>query len=597
MSEKTSALYRCGVYVRVSTEEQAEKPEGSIKNQEQRLREFVKLKNLVAPFGGITGVYSDPGFSAKNMDRPGFQKLMRAIEAREINLILVTEISRLTRSMKDFAVLQEFLKTHGCEFLSLRENFDTSSATGGMVLNIMASIAEFERRQTAERIAHSFFARAKRGLYNGGPVPLGYRIDEEKRGSLAIVPEEAEVVKLIFTIFLQKETLAQTAKWLNDQRIEYPRHVRGSGVPRGRIFKVESVHQILTNKAYAGIHVYRAKRGAGAVTEETQAAWQAIIPIEMFERVQKLLSKNRYRKRSHLNLRYPYTLSGVSFCKSCGDRMAGKSAHGRAGKIAYYEHSWATKQQSALNRKLLKCEPHRILAKRIEPEVWSDVKRFLTSEEFVKPLLEQAEKAQPANDRAQELKRLEGKCKAVGNQVEVLAERIAKLPAEIDPKVLYLQLERLQKMKQELEAARTLAAIEAPPIDEPVSLESLQAFTSGLRGMLAKADKAPELQAVIISKVVHRVDVTRDGYEIAFYMGEGYFRRELGGQGIGSETVVSPLQCTENEKGDLVIARSPSKPLSKFFLARGSKSLQNGGSRWDRTTDPLIKSQLLYQLS
>lgn len=103
-------MYSCAIYTRVSTEEQAENPEGSIKNQELRLREFVKLKNMVGPFGEVTAVFSDPGVSAKDMNRPSFQKMLRAIERKEINLILVTELSRFTRSMKDFSLLQEFFK-------------------------------------------------------------------------------------------------------------------------------------------------------------------------------------------------------------------------------------------------------------------------------------------------------------------------------------------------------------------------------------------------------------------------------------------------------------------------------------------------------
>lgn len=95
--------------------------------------------------------------------------------------------------------------------------------------------------------------------------------------------------------------------------------------------------------------------------------------------------------------------------------------------------------------------------------------------------------------------------------------------------------------------------------------------------MLEKAEKAPELQAAIIRKVVHRVDVTKDGYAIAFYIGQGYFARELGGTESGPQTRTSPLQGAENDKGGLAIARPPSKPISKFFSADCSKSLINGG--------------------
>lgn len=138
-------LYRIGAYVRVSTEEQAENPEGSIKNQEQRLREFVHLKQMVGPFGEIVEVFTDAGISAKDMNRPAFQRLLSKIEAREINMVLVTELSRFTRSVKDFSILWEYLAKHKCQFTSIRDSFDTSTSAGEFVMYLMSCVAAFER--------------------------------------------------------------------------------------------------------------------------------------------------------------------------------------------------------------------------------------------------------------------------------------------------------------------------------------------------------------------------------------------------------------------------------------------------------------------
>jgi DNA invertase Pin-like site-specific DNA recombinase len=126
--------FKVGLYVRVSTEEQAENPEGSIKNQEERLKEFVKLKQMVAPFGEVVEVFVDAGISAKDMNRPALQRLLQKIQSKEINLILVTELSRFTRSIKDFSILWEFLEKHQCKFMSIKDNFDTSTAAGELVM-------------------------------------------------------------------------------------------------------------------------------------------------------------------------------------------------------------------------------------------------------------------------------------------------------------------------------------------------------------------------------------------------------------------------------------------------------------------------------
>ncbi|MFN9066548.1 MAG: recombinase family protein, partial [Bdellovibrionales bacterium] len=327
-------LYRIAIYTRVSTEEQAENPEGSIKNQEQRIREYIKLKNMVEPFGEVVTVFSDPGKSAKDMNRPGFQKMLSAIRSHEVDMVVVTELSRFSRSTKDFTMLQEFLDEQGCKFVSLRENFDTSGAAGSMVMNLMASIAEFERRQTAERISNSFLARSKRGLYNGGSLPLGYRIDESKPGYLFIDPDEAEIVRFAFQAFIKKGTLAATAKFLTASKIRLPKKVHGSGAIRESQFTVDSLYRMLRNKSYIGIRVFQTKSGP----EEVPAVWEPIVNQGIFERVNDLLKKNCNHKRTHGENRYPYTLSGITFCSQCGERMSGKSAHGKGGKIGYYEH-------------------------------------------------------------------------------------------------------------------------------------------------------------------------------------------------------------------------------------------------------------------
>lgn len=210
-----SSHYKIGAYIRVSTEEQAENPEGSIKNQEARLRDYVKMKNQDAPFGEIIEVFCDPGVSAKDMNRPAFQRLLRDIQSGEINLVLVTEVSRLTRSTKDFAILWEFMNEHGCKFQSLRDNFDTTSPAGEMIMFTLANFAQFERKQLGERVMNAFKARAKRGLWNGGVVPLGFDVDKEHPGHLKVVEPEAEIVREVFETFLREEALSRTGKALN----------------------------------------------------------------------------------------------------------------------------------------------------------------------------------------------------------------------------------------------------------------------------------------------------------------------------------------------------------------------------------------------
>lgn len=126
--------YKIALYIRASTEEQSINPEGTIKNQEDRLRGFITQKNSQENFGKTVSVFVDRAKSGKDFNRPELRNLIKAIESGEVNLVLVTELSRLSRSVKDFAGLWDLMREHKCSFMSLRESFDTTNAAGEMMI-------------------------------------------------------------------------------------------------------------------------------------------------------------------------------------------------------------------------------------------------------------------------------------------------------------------------------------------------------------------------------------------------------------------------------------------------------------------------------
>jgi DNA invertase Pin-like site-specific DNA recombinase len=150
------------------------------------------------PFGEVVKVFIDRAKSGKDTNRPELQRLLKAIIDGEVTMVMVTDLSRLSRSIKDFSEMWELMRSHGCEFQSLREQFDTTTAAGEMVIYTIANIAQFERRQTSERISANFQARAQRGLSNGGTIPLGYRMKPGQKGYLEIVEDNARIVREVF---------------------------------------------------------------------------------------------------------------------------------------------------------------------------------------------------------------------------------------------------------------------------------------------------------------------------------------------------------------------------------------------------------------
>jgi site-specific DNA recombinase len=387
----------------VSTEEQAENPEGSIRNQEDRLRSAIQQRNLDGPFGEVAGVFIDRAKSGKDTNRSELQKLLTAIRKHEINLVMVSELSRLSRSIKDFSGIWEMMQENGCGFLSLREAFDTTTAAGEMVLYTVANIAQFERRQVSERVSANIQARAARGLYNGGCVPLGYKLIPEKRGYLEIDPAQAEIVKTVFKTYPLEGSLSLTAKWLNANGYRFERMTQGGGnKPRLGHFTIQNVEDILKNKAYIGVKNFQ-QRGE---TLEAKAVWEPIIARDYFERIQKQLTANKGRLKPDSFKTYPYLLSGLVTCGQCGGNMCGKSAHGSSCKVAYYEHSWLTKKNGCLIKKAFDCKPFRIQAKVLEPMVWEKVEEILSKPEIGRELIRDAQKRFENDEGTGELARI-----------------------------------------------------------------------------------------------------------------------------------------------------------------------------------------------
>jgi site-specific DNA recombinase len=182
-------MKRIGIYLRVSTEEQARIQDGSLTSQKARIQEFIESQNLFkGNWGHIIDYYCDEGKSAKSIHgRPEFKRLLVDIQTGRVDLIVSTELSRLSRSIRDFCEIWDLLKKHNASFITLRESFDTTSASGEMMVFNLINYAQYERKQTAERISLNWQSRAKRGLFNGGTIPLGYQRNSKVKSELIVM--------------------------------------------------------------------------------------------------------------------------------------------------------------------------------------------------------------------------------------------------------------------------------------------------------------------------------------------------------------------------------------------------------------------------
>ncbi len=568
---------KIGMYIRVSTEEQAENIEGSIRNQEQRLRDQVAYKNEQGIFGEICGVFIDRAKSGKDTNRPELQKMLRLIESGEINLVMVTELSRISRSIKDFAEIWAMMKNIGCGFMSLRESFDSTTAAGEMLIFSMANLSQFERRQTAERISLNFAARAKRGLYNGGSVPFGYELIEGKTGYLKVNKKHAEIVRTCFKYFLNHEGLTQAARALNNDGYRCERSKRGGGKPRLDYFTTGNLHHILRNKSYKGVRVYE-ERGE---IFETKTVWDAIIDARTFDRVGKILEKNHRRKKPHKENRYPYLLSGMIFCKKCDAALTGKSAHGRNGKVPYYEHGWATRRGMVLSQHLFDCgNPRRFSGKKLEELVCSKMLEILSDKHFSEKLFERARKVHAGNGSQKEVKRLEAQLTGFNAQLEGLAERLSELPKTVSAAPFYKQMEKIEEKKKEADHLLLKTRADADSINKtPAALEDYWQFVKQLKYVFEYGDA--QIREKIIKRLVQKIEVNPDEVTMHMIVDESVVPREpkKGSRIFLCAKFKAGLKSGSENEIEQKIKKAPSflmEALNHFFNF-GSNTLTIGG--------------------
>src|SRR6201985_3592330 len=198
MKPQSALKVRCAIYTRVSTDQGLDQDFNSLDAQYEASSAYIKSQDH-AGWALIRSSYDDGGYSGGSTDRPNLQRLLEDVRSRKIDVIVVYKVDRLTRSLADFAKLVELFDAHGVSFVSVTQQFNTTTSMGRLTLNVLLSFAQFEREVTAERIRDKVAASKRKGLWVGGMVPLGYELKDVK---LSIVEDEAERVRMIFSRYL-----------------------------------------------------------------------------------------------------------------------------------------------------------------------------------------------------------------------------------------------------------------------------------------------------------------------------------------------------------------------------------------------------------
>jgi len=280
MAKDEKKPIRCAIYTRKSTQEGLEQEFNSLDAQREAGEAYVKSQKHEL-WTLIPKHYDDGGFSGGSLERPALHELMADIKKGLVDVVVVYKVDRLSRSLHDFAKLVEIFEKHKVSFVSVTQQFNTTSSMGRLTLNILLSFAQFEREVTGERIRDKIAASRQKGMWMGGTPPLGYGIKDKK---LFIIPEEAETIRFIFQEYLAAPLTVDLIKALKEKGIKSKTWVyMGSGeLKEGKPFNKGMLYHLLHNRIYIGEAVHKDKSYPGE--------HQAIISRELFDKVQAKLS-------------------------------------------------------------------------------------------------------------------------------------------------------------------------------------------------------------------------------------------------------------------------------------------------------------------
>ena len=314
---------RCAIYTRKSTEEGLEQDFNSLAAQREACAAFV-ASQVGEGWLALPTIYDDGGYSGGSMGRPALTRLLADVEAGRVDVVVVYKVDRLTRSLTDFARIVERFDARGVSFVSVTQAFNTTTSMGRLTLNVLLSFAQFEREVTAERIRDKIAASKRKGMWMGGPVPLGYDASVRR---LVVNPAEAEIVRRLFRLYLEAGSLRSTKEMADELGLRTKPRVRRGEARGDSSFSVGHLRQLLTNPVYIGKTRHR-----GAIFD---GAHEAIVSEDLFAAVQAQLAAGAPERRAQTNSRAPHRLAGLLFDEA-GDRLTPVHANKGGRRYHYY---------------------------------------------------------------------------------------------------------------------------------------------------------------------------------------------------------------------------------------------------------------------
>ncbi|MBI4566275.1 MAG: recombinase family protein [Planctomycetes bacterium] len=497
---------RVCLYLRVSTDKQANKEDGSLDTQLDRLMSYVNFRKSSGDEWTVTEKFVEGekngqrrGRSAKDTRREGLQKLLELAKARLIDVVVVTKIDRISRSVIDFLVLVKELDSYGVKLVSLRENIDLTTPSGKFQTTILIALAEHEREQISARTKEKVEWRVQKGLPIG-PPPIGYQM----KNKMYVIDEEyAKHIRAMDRIYLENESSDVVVR-------EFKR--LGYRTPRGHMYALPLICRMLRNPTYAAKIEYEG--------DLYDAQWKPLRSWDTHQQIQKQMDANLRRRRRQYreNQEHVYLLQGLLRCARCEHVMTPTPGTGRNGR--YYAYYSCTKAQKSLGEA---CPREFVPAEPVDRAVLEFLKQLEVEPERIRQFVKQANAmaSETVGKLREDLMRVREQLAAVRSKIsnitDVIAEKGKEALASVGRKLEELETEARELEETEARLKKEIEAEECQILNAQDQIKTLSLF----KELVELNEEHPErIRAMLprfIDYVVWRQDKGQGTLEVALF--------------------------------------------------------------------------------
>lgn len=413
------AEYSCALYCRLSNEDELQGESQSITNQRELLKRYAKENDL-----NIYDIYIDDGYSGTNFARPDFQRMIKDIENKKVNMVIVKDSSRLGRDYIQFGeYIEKYFPQNNIRVISILDNYDSAIDNGvADTLPFKAVMNDFYAKDTSKKVRSTKLKNAKQGLFMGRYAPFGYEKSKEDKHKLVINEECAEVVREIYELALQGKSPLQISYVMTDNKVKTPSQIMNMQQQTTKWYP-EVIRRILRNEMYIGNMVqckkrkinYKLKKVVDAPKEEwiiVENTHEAIIEKKKFYAVQEILKSRETTRKKKLDL----LLRGLVVCKDCGKKMTTTADH----KGNHTRYLRCTSYATAPRQRI--CTPHLVNYRKVENAVIFQI------QEICKEYLDKNKIKQIVDIENQEIE----KSKRIKREKSIISKALEVIEIQID---------------------------------------------------------------------------------------------------------------------------------------------------------------------